>query len=568
MSDSVPSRTEAVLQDPQVASTDPATGSIVMAPQADLAGAGAIERMAERLRFYESFDELIQQNISRSGQLMREAGEKRDEAIATIAQSRQQIETERETQRAALTELLDDVMTIQQATERLAHRVSDALEQIEFDLEPIGLHDIGVLAGRQTGRLSAGLSSQPDPFQGVAEAVDDEYRLGVLGQPPLSAASMSSASVPHEVKSTGADRAVVRSGFDSSVSQDDVVESSNARRANPENAELHVNQEMTLDAPELDDHGTDSTPEHEPAAGAGMEAVPSEARTDTWDSLADALDANTSNPTADREDLTSVVEPYAEARVEPYAEETEPVGEVAIPSMQITSDVSDEGVDPGPTVDDVSLASDASVTDREIGAGSTLSFDTEPVSANATSPDVLAPHETSNSVDDSGEENTGAVPGSGIDVETLGVAAGNTMPSQGTPTESGADAVNLTGGHDASDVVLGDQTLTTRSTPDAVVVPHDVPAPVLHAVQPTEQQTTVVLDGVPRAAIALAIQRHILSKPDVLRAEVREYYDHRLTLFVTGRRATTATDLQDWDGSATWEQIRESPELLELRMLM
>lgn len=567
MSDSVPSRTEAVVQDPQVANTDQAPGSIVMAPRADLAGAGTIERMAERLRFYESFDELIQQNISRSGQLMREAGEKRDEAIATIAQSRQQVATERETQRTALTELLDDVMTIQQATERLAHRVSDALEQIEFELEPIGPHDTGALAGRQTGRLSAGFSSQPDRFQSVAEAVDDEYRLGVLGQPPLNQASMSSASVPHGAESTGTGRAAVWSGFDSSVPQDDVVESSNGRRANPENAELHVNQELTLDAQELDDHGMDSTPEREPAAGAGMEAAPSEARTDPWDSLSDAVDANTSHPTADREDLTGVVEPYAEARVEPYAEEIEPIDEVAFPSMQITSDVSDEGVDLGPTADDVSLASEASVADLELGAGSTLSFDTEPVSANATSPDVLAPRETSNSANDSGEKGTDTVTGSGIDVETLGVAAGNTMPSPGAPTEPGADAGGLTGGHDASDFVLVDETLTTTSLPDAVVVPHHVPAPVVPAVQSTEQQTTVVLDGVPRAAIALAIQRHILSKQDVLRAEVREYYDHRLTLFVTGRRATTADDLQDWDGSATWEQIRASPELLELRML-
>ena len=82
-----------------------------------------------------------------------------------------------------------------------------------------------------------------------------------------------------------------------------------------------------------------------------------------------------------------------------------------------------------------------------------------------------------------------------------------------------------------------------------------------------ERQTTIVLEGVPRAAVALSIQRHLLAKPDVLRAEVREYYDRRLTLFVTALRPPTPDDLEDWQGAGAWERVASSPGRLELRMV-
>lgn len=101
-----------------------------------------------------------------------------------------------------------------------------------------------------------------------------------------------------------------------------------------------------------------------------------------------------------------------------------------------------------------------------------------------------------------------------------------------------------------------------------MAAPDDVSAPVAPPVPAVEEQTTLVLDGVPRAATALAIQRHVLANDAVFRAEVREYYDHRLTLFVTATRPLQVSDLEGWDASATWEQVAATPDRLEMRLEM
>ncbi len=565
MSEPVPSRTDTVVPDPQAAGTARTSGSIANAPGSDPTSAATIERMAERLLFYESFDELIQSNIARSGQLMREAGEKRDEAIAAIAQSRQQVEVERETQRAALTELLDDVMTIQQATERLAHRVSDALEQIEFDLEPVGLHEIGATTGQQTGRLPHGFSTGVSPFQSVAEAVDDEYRLGLLGQQRSGADAMSTVPVPSGIESSST--GLTGSGSDGSrVADGDaggVTGHPDGPTGNPENDELTADEPAPQDAPEIHVQVEDANDRQERPPGEGAEAAPLESSASTWDHGERVTDTVVDG------DLTRVVEPPVEATVEPPVEATvEPDVEVtsAAPIASEIPDVSNEVGDATSTVT-VSHEAEEAVPDADpVGTGSTLSFDSEPVGANLTSPDVLGSDEAASPVAEAESDVRAAVSGIGIDAA---VSAVDETPSTVASNGTGYEAEPVPGLHLASP----DDGVAARPTADVEPVDIDVaPAPVMAPAASTsvvtEQQTTVVLDGVPRAAVALAIQRHILSKPNVLRAEVREYYDHRLTLFVTGHRATTADDLEDWDGSATWERIRASPELLELRMVM
>ncbi len=568
MSDSVPSRTDTVVPDPQAPDIDQPAGSMATTPDSQMESVELIERMSERLRFYESFDALIQQNIARSGQLMREAGEKRDEAVATIAQSRRQIETERETQRSALTELLDDVMTIQQATERLAHRVSDALEQIEFDLEPIGLHDAGVLGSQQSGRLPAGFSSRADAYRSVAEDVHDEYRHGVLGQPEIGGAPATTEPVTDGTESIGLGRVVSHREIEpDQTTADASAFDSHGIMGNPENAGIVADQVSERDADETGGHATDEREMHEAEPGQGSEAAPVESSAETW------TPDSTMATGPDDEDLTSVVEPYTEAHVAPHAEQAEPGGDTSSPDSQIASETSDAAVGADDASADVSL-SDSDYDDIPLEVGSAFGPSTEPASENLTSPDdapIESPMETSIDVTSNLDDATGeasletgvdaeivvvAADGADLAPETTSVLAGNEHATHGTaPTAS------------ESNLAASAAEAATR----AAQPPDTSPAadPVMAPAEPArEQQTTVVLDGVPRAAVALAIQRHILSRPEVLRAEVREYYDHRLTLFVTGRRATTADDLQDWDGSATWEQIRSSPELIELRMVM
>ncbi|CAA9560780.1 MAG: hypothetical protein AVDCRST_MAG33-1650 [uncultured Thermomicrobiales bacterium] len=434
MSESVPSRPDAVDATPGHAPAPP-VGGLVPAADAALVTPEAIEQMAERLRFYESFDELIQQNIARSGQLLREAADKRDEAVAAIARTREQIEAERETQRATLTELLDDVMTIQQATERLAHRVSDALEQIEFELEPVGLQAPGSLLGQRPDQLPDTTATRSRHDQSVAEDVHDEVRHGVIGQRPpgLAAGAGPTGDDARDDRLPSSGSAPPPTGGSMAAASSDNPETSAPAGEGTVQHDFASPTEQMLSGNE--------SGSHEPEIGEGPEAAPVESSTTGW----------------------AVTEP-----------EPTPVADPAV------MDGMNGEAESGPPLDDR----------RDEGtSGSTFDPATrlEPSGSGGASE---------------------SPPGDGV-----------------TPVIAGA-------------------------------------APV------SQGRTTVVLDGIPRAAIALAIQRHLLAKPDVLRAEVREYYDHRLTLYVTARRSTTADDLEDWDGGGTWQRIRSSPELLELRMVM
>lgn len=83
-----------------------------------------LERARERLSFYEQFDEIIKQNIISSSALLKEASTRFDNDFTG----------ERRRHRALLSEILDDVTTLQAQSERLARRVSDALDEIENQL--------------------------------------------------------------------------------------------------------------------------------------------------------------------------------------------------------------------------------------------------------------------------------------------------------------------------------------------------------------------------------------------------------------------------------------------------
>jgi hypothetical protein len=89
----------------------------------------------ERLSFYESFDRLIQDNISRSGDLLRQAIALRENASREIEESHAAAEArvvaERERNRAVFAALLDELTQLQQQADRLARRVGDALATID-----------------------------------------------------------------------------------------------------------------------------------------------------------------------------------------------------------------------------------------------------------------------------------------------------------------------------------------------------------------------------------------------------------------------------------------------------
>ena len=112
-----------------------------------------IARLKERLGFYESFDQLIQDNVSRASELLKHAASVREtseqDLVAAKREMEQQRSGERQEFRALLSGLLDDVTSMQVQIERLARRVSDALDDVEVTLP----------AGAETGRLAAAASS-------------------------------------------------------------------------------------------------------------------------------------------------------------------------------------------------------------------------------------------------------------------------------------------------------------------------------------------------------------------------------------------------------------------------
>ncbi len=97
--------------------------------------ADQLARAQERLAFYESFDGLIQDNISRSGDLLRQAMEMREGAAREIAQARaeldQRLQAEREQHRATVSSLVDELTRLQQQTSDLVGRTTDALRDMD-----------------------------------------------------------------------------------------------------------------------------------------------------------------------------------------------------------------------------------------------------------------------------------------------------------------------------------------------------------------------------------------------------------------------------------------------------
>ena len=111
-----------------------------------------LDQLRERLAFYENFDKLIQDNISRAGDLLREAAASRGESELAVRTATDAIELrhleEKQTYRRVFSSLLDQIQTVQQNVERLAREVSDALDDLES-----GIPAAGELAASGTGEL-------------------------------------------------------------------------------------------------------------------------------------------------------------------------------------------------------------------------------------------------------------------------------------------------------------------------------------------------------------------------------------------------------------------------------
>jgi hypothetical protein len=147
-----------------------------------------IGRLRERLAFYQSFESLIQDNIARSGDLLRQAMEMREGAASEIAAAqaeavRQRAE-DRSRYRIHFSAMLDELTALQGQAERLARRLTTALDEIELDLPTgaiaLSLSEIDLTNEdllKQTLALDAGsfaLTAEPETETDVTSPEEEE----------------------------------------------------------------------------------------------------------------------------------------------------------------------------------------------------------------------------------------------------------------------------------------------------------------------------------------------------------------------------------------------------------
>jgi hypothetical protein len=143
-------------------------------PDAPEHRADEIEQLRERLSFYESFDQLIHDNITRAGDLLREAAARKSEGDLAIRSANADFEqrqlAERVNYRRVFSGLLDEITIVQQNVERLARQVADALDDLEAVIpaagEPAGLES-DQFPSMPT--FSAGSAGELAPGETVAE---------------------------------------------------------------------------------------------------------------------------------------------------------------------------------------------------------------------------------------------------------------------------------------------------------------------------------------------------------------------------------------------------------------
>jgi hypothetical protein len=123
--------------------------------------------LRRRLAFYEGFDDLIQQNISRSGDLLRRASEQQAEADRAIAASRADLVRVAAEQHEALGALADELTRLRSGLDALAGRIESARSTLDRFSPPV--------AAPAPPPLSLPASSAPEPNLAAVPAVPVEF---------------------------------------------------------------------------------------------------------------------------------------------------------------------------------------------------------------------------------------------------------------------------------------------------------------------------------------------------------------------------------------------------------
>lgn len=112
------------------------------------------------------------------------------------------------------------------------------------------------------------------------------------------------------------------------------------------------------------------------------------------------------------------------------------------------------------------------------------------------------------------------------------------------------------------------------AAPEVALEP-DVPEVPTAEIERTTEQTSapeprtveVLVHGVPRAAVALSLQRHLGTIADILTVEAREFAEGVLRLQVTSLRPLAEPDLEGWQDGDNPTILRTDPTVLEITLL-
>jgi hypothetical protein len=510
-----------------------------------------ITRLKERLGFYESFDQLIQDNVSRASELLKLAAGTRETAEQDMARARREMEElragDRQGYRAVLSGLLDDVTTMQVQIERLARRVSDALDNVES----------GLPAGGEFERLTASTSAAPS---GIAAASDSaafalDPTPDEIGPPEPFAES--EATFRGIVPDTGGEEVEAEAAF--------------AQAA-----------EGPADLPYIAAGGTEElfAPSFAAAAAQTVPAVDAET---AWSSYAasesDAAGAPVEPVAAQQEpDADLVVDEVVQAPKEasdmaPAGVPVEPAAGDGVLSDEPSTGAFEQAAPEAPAAPEPAPAVTPEEVMAEVAPAPVPAWEPGAVPAQAVAPaEEAAPEPAGTRLPwIAADTRPFSVEGTGSGVRPPGATEPSTpysLPPTERPVypEMPAQPQQAVPVAPAAPQPLAASAESAPPEPSAPLSPPEPassssPLPAAHGVA-----TAVLVHGVPRATTALSLKRYLEGLAHVSGVEPREYAEGILRLHVIGERPVQIDDLRGWSDGSGLEPVHLRDDLVEVRL--
>ncbi|MBA2753096.1 MAG: hypothetical protein H0U40_01360 [Chloroflexia bacterium] len=542
---------------------------------------GEVARLQERLRYYDSFDRIIQENIARSGEMMREAADLRERTLAEMARVREEAASiradadgrsraDQDAQRTTLTAFLDELTTVQQATDRLRLRLVDALHFLGVDPGISGVEGgagvvrVDVLAtGDLDGDSHPGISSI-DPFRASNEVA--------VGSPGLERASVEPEAVDSGFEGLAAyPVADEPAGADGPADIGDIPGAGGA-------TSVPVTEQSFGAQPSFLPTLADTVPDQ--SGGEDVEVAAWVAAAEASSDSSDSSDA-TGEPTGAQggidgnDDLTVSTPDSPGAEVaDPLADEStswveSSAGNGLSPAAEMDSDAGDaQGVrEPDDqavwfeTADDAAGGDEADRADGSpwsgAGSGAMAGETATAGSTTASEGDPLAPFVWFDEAEINVADRTDAGDVSGTDeIAALVSGEGDSTPGVFADLDQG-DAGPAAGTDDGGQTGEAGLAATMDDGPDGEL-----------ALGAEFRSVTVLVHGVPRAATALSLQRHLASLPHVDGVEAREYAEGVLRLQVMVMPALQFDDMAGWEDEdgAKLESVHVQDDVLEVRL--